>query len=116
MRDETPETHYVHIGECDRLRQPVANPALRYGQLNPIYRQLRSRDSARTTVVLQPDYFPHPARGLDSIVQALWPQLVTPVVAGTFSFYAGEFHRFGRNDRTFIAQALAMPDDEEGSS
>ena len=113
MRDETPDTHYIHIGECDRLHQPVANPTIRYGVLNPLYRHLASPVSGQVRLVLQPNYFPHPMRGMDSVVETLWPKLIVPVMGGTFSFHRGHFHRFGANDRAFISQALSLPDDED---
>lgn len=113
MRDETPESHYIAIGECDRLRQPVANPTWSYGHPSAVYRPLRAAGSQRVSVAFQPQYFPHPARGIDSIREALWPLLAVPVVAGTFSFYGGRFHKFGQGDRAFIADALSLPDEDE---
>lgn len=113
MRDETPESHYIAVGECDRLRQPVANPTWRYGEPNPVYRALRAPGSERISVMFRPQYFPHIARGIDSIREALWPLLAAPVVAGTFSFHGGQFHKFGQGDHAFIAEALSLPDEDE---
>ncbi len=113
MRDETPDSHYIAVGECDRLRQPVANPTWNYGQPSPLYRALRARATNRASLVFQPQYFPHPARGIESVREALWPLLAAPVTAGTFSFYGGRYHKFGQNDRAFIADALSLPDDDE---
>ena len=113
MRDETPESHYIHVGKCDRLHQPVANPTSSYFRPTDTDRPLPSPTLNRTAVVFQPKYFPDPARGIESITDALWPLLVEPVMAGSFSFYEGAFHRYGKNDRAFIAQALALPDDDE---
>jgi hypothetical protein len=113
MREETPDGYYIHIGLCDRLRQPVANPAIRFGEPNPMWRVLRSEVSGQVTVTFQPQYFPHPMQGIGSAVDALWPLMVTPVMEGRFSFHAGKFHRFGPNDRAFVEAALFLSDDEE---
>ena len=113
MRDETPESHYIHVGECDRLHQPVANPTSSYSKPSAIDCPLPSPASNRTAVVFQPKYLPDPARGIESVSETLWPLLAKPVMAGKFSFHEGTFHRFGKDDRAFIAQALSLPDDDE---
>jgi hypothetical protein len=113
MRDQTPDGYYIHIGECDRLREPVANPNISYGEVNPVYRTLPSKRSRLTRLVLQPKYFPHPTEGMDSIVEVLWPHLKIPVMAGLFSFRSGRFDQFDPSDLDFIAEALSTPDEEE---
>jgi hypothetical protein len=113
IRDNTPESHYIHVGLCDRLHQPVANPAPSFCRPSNTARPLPSPTINHRTLVLQPVYFPDPMRGIDSIVEALWPQLVEPIMSGKFSFYDGAFHPFGKNDLAFIAEALALPDEDE---
>lgn len=113
MRDETPESHYIHVAECDRLRQPVANPMSSYFKPSDVDRPLVSPISNRAALVFQPQYLSDPERGIDSIAEALWPLLVEPLVTGRFSYYDGAFRPYRADDLAFIAEALALPDDNE---
>lgn len=112
MRDESPDTHFVRVAECDRLRLPVAAPCrsgLRLSQVIPVPSPARGSCS----LFVEPRYSQDPARGIKSVADGLWNEAAKPLLEGKFSFRAGEFHPFDDYDLQFILQALAVEEDDE---
>jgi len=113
MRDETPSGFHVRIGECPRLRQPVA--AAFFGTTaagnSSLGEPISSREALPPKLYAWPQYFANESRDVQSLATALWGVFGTPICAGRFSYRDGAFQPFDASDLEFIQRALKHEDD-----
>jgi hypothetical protein len=113
MRDETPESDYVRISECDRLHRPVANKMTSYFTPGVGFTAVPSPLHGRSSLFVQTKYLPDAARGIESIAATLWDLCGPAISDSRFSFKNGDYVAFSQEDQDFVLRATLMSDDDE---
>lgn len=115
MRDETPESCYVRIADCDWLEQPVVSTNdIRYaGCFRNSYVGFSTTTDEGPLLLVQPKYCPDKERGITSVATTLWGRYADAIMSGRFSFRDGTFQPYDSTDLQFIYDAYAAQSDEE---
>ena len=109
MRDETPETAHIRLGECDLLHQPVANKMTRHYRPGAGFVPLVSPLHGRASLFVEAKYLPDPDHGVESVAETIWDLCSLAILKSRFTFKDGRYVYFGAEDRAFISRATSIP-------
>lgn len=102
--NETPVGFHVVIGNCTKLRQPVAS-IYRAEEEKPWCHPVMDRNANALALYAEDGYFRRKKRDLDSLVDGLFEFLQSPLVRGEYSYREGAYRAFSAEDLRTIASA-----------
>jgi hypothetical protein len=113
MRDNTPDTSYVSVTECDRLHQPVFAESSSYYTPPDVYTRIATLNSGKCFLYVAPNILPNEKQSVEELLDKLWKINGDSILRGTFSFSNGGFTKFSGKDYALIDSANLIGDDEE---
>jgi|SRR5882762_1452605 len=113
MRDQAPESHYVHVYECDRLRQPVVSITPTFYSPSAVDWGIATPSGRECRLYIAPKYQSADSGAIGAVAGKLWEMLSSALVEGRFSFRSGSYQPFNGEDKRFVADALLHDQDNE---
>lgn len=113
IKEETPDTSYVSLTVCDRLRQPVFAEGSSFFKMPEMYARLSKSKSERISFYIAPEIMTRENESIENLVGLLWGRNGKAIMQGDFSYSNGTFTKYSDSDLALISSALSMADEEQ---
>lgn len=113
IKEDTPDTSYISLAICDRLRQPVFAEGSSFYSMPEMYARLTESNSGKITFYIAPAIMSREDESIENLARLLWERNGEAILQGNFSYSSGAFAKYSEGDLALISSAASLADEEE---
>lgn len=113
IKEDTPDTSYISLTVCDRLRQPVFAEGSSFFTMPEMYARLTESNSGRNDFYIAPEIMSRENESIENLARLLWERNGGAIMQGNFSYSNGAFTKYSERDLALISSAVSLADEEE---